>query len=134
MPPGPCLAATRLETVPVRVRRVLGAVIAVTVPHRETVLDDYREFLADKIPSVVTVPPCTATVEFRGIARCLVMHAKTVGIFPIALTPVRVVVVVAVAVEEIMTAPAAGAALVHEKPCTLVVVTVNLFQKYVLAA
>ena len=56
------------------------------------------------------------------------------GIFPIALTPVRVVVVVAVAVEEIMTAPAAGAALVHEKTCTLVVVTVNLFQKYVLAA
>ena len=62
------------------------------------------------------------------------MHAKTVGIFPIALTPVRVVVVVAVAVEEIMAAAAAGAALVHEKPCTLVVVAVNLFQKYVLAA
>ena len=130
----PRLAAPRLETVAVAILRLAGAVVAVAVAHRPAVLNNHREFLANKIPAVIAVPPGTATDELCRIATLLVVHAKAVGILTISLAPVRVVVVVTVAVQEQMSAAASRALLVHEESRTAVVVAIDQFQEDMLTA
>src|SRR5690554_4744885 len=126
------LAFPHLKAVAISAWRRFGSIIAVAISHGITVLHDYGEFLINKIKTIIAVPPGTASIELGGITTLLVMHAKTVGIFTIALATIRVIVVVRVAVQKVMTA-AVSTPVVDKESRTTVVVTINLFQEDMLA-
>ena len=134
VPPVAGLAAARLESVAIRIFWFAGSVGTVAVAHSPTVLDNDRKFLADKVPTVVAVPPGSTPVKLGRIARSLVMNAESVCVFAVALATVGVVIVVTVAVQEVVSAAASRALFVYEESGALVVVTVDLFQENVLAA
>src|SRR5690554_497203 len=130
------LAFPHLNAVAIATWRFLGPVIAVTISHGITVLHNHGEFLINKVEAVIAIPPSTASIELGGVTKTgfLIMYAKTVGIFTVALAPVGVVVVVGVAVEKIMTAARFCPPFVYEESRTRIVVAFHLFQNNVPAS
>ena len=122
-----CFAAARLESVAIGIGGFRGSVIAVAMSHRPTVFHDYRKFLADKIPAIIAIPPSATTVKTGGVPGTLVMYAKAVCIFTVALTTVRIVIVMSISIQEVMTAAASCTFFVYKETRSLVMVAVNLF-------
>jgi len=87
MPPAAEGAFAHLDAVTVAVLRVAKSVVAVAVPHRVAVFQHRGKFLVDKVESVVAVPPGATADELGRIALAgfLVMRAKAVGVFSVAL-------------------------------------------------
>ena len=125
---GAIRALAHLDSVTVSIFRVPAPVIAVAVPHGIAVLQNHREFLVDKIETVVTVPPGTTPNELGGIAfaRLLVMRTETVRIFAIALPTRRVVIVVGIAIQKNVPA-AICSTVVRKEPRARIVVAIHLF-------
>ena len=121
------METSHFNTIAVTSRRVTSTIITITISHSITILNDYRELLVNKIKTVIAIPPRTAANKFSSVsfAWFLIMGAKTIGIFAIALPTSWVIVIVSVAIQENVTT-AIWRTIICKKAWASIVMAVNI--------
>ena len=128
---GTCTTVTHLEAVAIYSRRRCGSILDITIAHSIAVFYNDREFLRKNVIAVVAVPPGTASHKSCSIAIVLIMHAKAVGIFAIALPTCGVVIVVGVAVQHKMATTSRGSVM-NKNSWARIMMAVDLLQNNML--